>query len=381
MSDKAVAELATRLDADEQKKAGTAATKEAKVKAKAEAKAKSEEGKGQLEPPPPSGDLILTMQQMMLKLDALARRADELEFSVRTTSVKSEFSAPLSPSPLPVFVPPTALANTSSSRPGEAGGKATSRHEQFLATALGDNRGMLMIAKEEAARLASLHDPLVSTSPPLTTTIDSSSRLTPPVDRRTLPSEHPLLHLPSRLIHQPISEQPSTAVDLLTSFLQERAKSSLDRKRIKSFTDWMEGMREALQAAIVKGNLSAVIQLNLYIELIVQFNTDYGWAAAEFYWYVLQKEVKAGFHSMATGSPWNARCFAAMTAQYPPLAGRHRSSTASSPPSSTSSSSRKPGRRDLECSYHGKHSSHTTAECKFLAGQKPGDPNPPAKRQ
>lgn len=194
------------------------------------------------------------------------------------------------------------------------------------------------------------------------------------------PAQHPMLFLPPRMLHPLPTENPSSAESLLNAFLQERRTGDLIHKKIKSFEDWMKGMDDGMKRALAAGNMGAVLQSVKYITLMSNFNTTYGWAAADCYWYELQKEVDAGYHSLLVGSPWNARAFTTMTSNYQSLSGRPTQSTLPPSSSSSSSSSASPSSQphsrsqDLECSHHGENSSHTTADCKFLASHKAGGP-------
>jgi hypothetical protein len=256
----------------------------------------------------------------------------------------------------PLFVPPSTNSGPSSSS-SSSGSQSTHRYQQLLTATSTDNQGMLMMAKSETDRLQQLHDPMVLSRLP----------------QQHTPSQHPLLFLPPRMLHPPPSDTPSSAESLLTAFLHERRSGDLIHKKIKSFSEWMRGMEDGMKRARAANNWDAMQQSAKYITLISEYNATYGWAAADCYWYELQKEVEAGYHSMMTGSPWNARAHATMIAKYQPL-GRPKqdtsSSTSSSSPSSSSSSSRENRTRNLECSHHGKNSSHSTADCKFLAKQK-----------
>ena len=223
----------------------------------------------------------------------------------------------------------------------------------------GANQGILSIAKSETQQLQHLNNPTVTSLPP---------------QNRLAPSQHPLLFLPPRLLHPSPVDNPSSAESLLNAFLLERRSGDLVHKKIKTFDDWMRGMEDGMKQAIAAGNLDAVQQSIKYITLMSDFNSTYGWTAADCYWYELQKEVHAGYHSLLSGSPWNARSFSTMTSKYQPLSGRPKQSASTSSTSSSSSSpssssaTRRP--RNLECEHHGKDSSHTTADCMFLASQK-----------
>ena len=330
------------------------------------------------EPPLPSVGLqlralVLDMQQSLeaanRRSEEATRRADEaldlMRQLIQQQQVKGETKA-MKQEPPPPFIPPSSSSSSS-------GMSSTLRHQQLQAVMQGDNQGILSIAKAETQQLQHLHNPTVNSSPS-----------SPPLHRLP-PSQHPLLFLPQRLLHPSPLDNPSSAESLLNAFLLERRSGDLVHKKIKSFDDWMRGMEDGIKQAISAGNMDSVQQSIKYITLMSDFNSTYGWAAADAYWYELQKEVHAGYHSLLMGSPWNARAFMTMTSKYQPLSGRPQhgtsststsssSSSSTSSPSSSSSSSSTRRVQNLECSHHGKHSSHTTADCKFLANQKSGTP-------
>ena len=135
-------------------------------------------------------------------------------------------------------------------------------------------------------------------------------------------------------------------------------------------------MNEAVTASLARGDGGAVTESLAYIQLMTVLATDYTWAGAELYWLELQKDVKAGYHSMTAGSPWNARAFTFMQQRYPlTQAGRLRTAlTSASSGTSPSSDSEKRKERsgNFVCSDHGSGAGHDSAHCRFLASQKAG---------
>ena len=67
-------------------------------------------------------------------------------------------------------------------------------------------------------------------------------------------------------------------------------------------------MHKGIVVAAKAGHQHSVNQSLAYVTHMVGLNTDYGWPAAEFYWFELQKEVERGWHVLDSGSPWNPTC-------------------------------------------------------------------------
>lgn len=62
-------------------------------------------------------------------------------------------------------------------------------------------------------------------------------------------------------------------------------------------------MVKAQKEAIVAGKLDIALQISKHIELMVDINIRYGWAACEKYWFDLQTEVDCGRWSMEQNEP------------------------------------------------------------------------------
>ena len=188
--------------------------------------------------------------------------------------------------------------------------------------------------------------------------------------------------LPSRLRHSSPSEGPSNTLELLQRFLSEETKGPLRQKRIKSWEEWMQGMRETTIHASSQGQPQLVSQSLHYIRLMSDLKDTYGWAAAEFYWYELQKEVA----SQVGGSQVNPRVMFDLKAKFQPLAGRQRATaptTAITPGAAPGAGQRRGGlgrgnisSRDRtpthQCEVHGPNFSHGSAECKVLLNKRQG---------
>src|ERR1700744_2793619 len=84
----------------------------------------------------------------------------------------------------------------------------------------------------------------------------------------------------------------------------------------------MHGMREAVMDAAAKGHQQLVAQVMSYISLMSDLKEKYGWTAAQYYWYELQKQVELGYHPMEQGSPFNPTVMFTLQGKYQPLAGR-----------------------------------------------------------
>jgi len=150
----------------------------------------------------------------------------------------------------------------------------------------------------------------------------------------------------------------------------------------------MQGMRETTIHASSNGQPQLVSQSLHYIRLMSDLKDTYGWAAAEFYWYELQKEVAAGFHKLEEGSPVNPRVMFDLKAKFQPLVGRPRGTTTAA---TTSGAAPGAGQRrggsgrgngsgagggirtpTHQCEIHGPNFSHGSAECKVLLSKRQG---------
>ena len=331
-------------------------------------------------------------EELQRRADEQQRRSDEqyatmlsLVSQLKQNSSSSPRSSQSVKQESPPFIPPTeskiqmtqpAPALSSS----QAGSSSLQRHQQLLATSMEENQHLLAMSKEHANQFGALHNPTVpsfpllpqqqqhSVAPQSTQYSMFASSSPPPPPSSSSSQQQPLLFLPRRLLHHSPSDNPSTAEALMTAFLHERRSGDLQKKKIKSYSDFMRGMEEAMTAASMNGNTEAVKQSVQYLTLMTQFNEQYGWAAADCYWYELQQEVARGHHSLAAGSPFNARAYAAMVAKYSPLNGRpsttKQSSTTTAPTTPAPSGTRK---KSFHCSHHGHNTTHNTADCHFLA--------------
>ena len=289
-----------------------------------------------------------------------------------------------SPPPLsghPSFIQPGAGSSSSSSS-SSAGAQAAARYDQMQLTALGENRALLAVQAGEEKRLRDLHTQSVGSDLPSHSFHshffpgNGSSGFHGTGGGGPTPAL-PLLHLPSRLRHIPASENPSTVSELLQRFLTEESKGTLKQKKIKSFDEWLRAMHEGIAVAAKAGHQRSVNQSLAYVTLMVDLNTNYGWPAAEFYWFELQKEVERGWHALDSGSPWNATCMFAMTQKFQLLKGRPTTATsgAAAPAAAPAAAGRsrdhggkqqqQPQRaRSFDCATHGPNYSHNTAECR-----------------
>jgi len=298
------------------------------------------------------------------------------------------------PHMLPLFVAATAAgvggsqpsssSSASHSSSSSAGSLSSERYAKMLETAFGDNKQMLDLGVGDGENLGKLHDPAVGGFLSSRHPQNHSSHTTNP----------PLLLLPSRLRHTPPSEGPSTAFELLQRFLSEETKGPLRQKRIKSWEEWMQGMREVTLQASTSGHSQLVGQSLHYIRLMSDLRDTYGWAAAEFYWYELQKEISVGFHKLEEGSPINPRVMFDLKAKFQPLAGGRQRGTGTAAPAATGAAATPGGsnpRRGFgnraggggsysnsgrapthQCEIHGPNFSHSSAECKVLLNKRPG---------
>lgn len=329
-------------------------------------------------PPPAPVDMsaiftaLLTGQQQMLLLLAQLVVAKKEE---------KELPPPLSG--FPSFIQPGASSAPSSSS-SSAGAQAAARYEQMQLTALGENRAMLAIHAGEEKRLRDLHTQSVGSDLPAHSftaplfPVNGGGFLGTGGGSPTPATALPLLHLPSRLRHIPASENPSTVGELLQRFLTEESKGTLKQKKIKSFDEWLRAMHEGIAVAAKAGHQRSVNQSLAYVTHMVDLNTNYGWPAAEFYWFELQKEVERGWHVLDSGSPWNATCMFAMTQKFQLLKGRPTTATSGTAAPATAPAAaagrgrdrggkqqQQPQRaRSFDCATHGPNYSHNTAECR-----------------
>ena len=119
------------------------------------------------------------------------------------------------------------------------------------------------------------------------------------------PSKHKLLDFVGDDMRHRRPVDPSVnGLELLWTFFAQQAKGALYQKKIKSMTEWMTSMIKAQKEAVVAGKIVIALQISKYIELMVQINNSYGWAACEKYWFDLQTEVDRERHSMEDDDPW-----------------------------------------------------------------------------
>ena len=360
MSEKAIIRVARQIEASSKKRDATPA-KRSGDESKAERQTAEQASSDDDDDDSPS-EMSLIIARLM---DGQQKMADEMAaLRLLLTSIKQEpqqqpqpqqqqdgsaaqptfipqpkgAAAPTTPSLLPLLAnmgaprgvqpPPinTSLSSSSSSEPSvprlsgahagaHAGAQAPSRYEEMLLSALGENRNMLEIHNKEQAALALLHKPAVGNHPSLNYLPHTSTST-------------PKLELPSRLRHIKPSEGPTSTADLLTRFLVEESKGTLRQKKIKDWDEWMRGMQETLVDAASKGHSQLVGQVMSYVRYMTELKESYGWAAAQFYWYELQKEIEDGYHSLEHGSPVNVAVMLRLQEKYQRLAGRPAASSA-----------------------------------------------------
>ena len=296
------------------------------------------------------------------------------------------------PSSLSSFNP---LSSSSSVVAGKA---APGRLAQMEGTVLKENSGLLRMAREQAESIRKLHD---NTVPPDPSFPSSSFSLGEPANARhssgsgsgsgengggggggtrtdnQQPSKIRLLDfVGDDMRHHRRSDGPQTGLLLLSNFFEQQARGGLHQKKIKSMSEWMNGMVKAQQEALTAGNVQVALQTVKYIELMVDINTKYGWAACEQYWFDLQKEADRDRHSFERDDPWNARCWAAMIEKHPLLAGRPGSKATASTsttgtPAATPKKKKEGTSSKFYCSHHGSNPTHASADCYYLS-RKPG---------
>jgi len=292
----------------------------------------------------------------------------------------ANMGAPRGVQPPPINTSLSSSSSSESSAPrlsgAHAGAQAPSRYEEMLLSALGENRNMLEIHNKEQAALALLHKPAVGNHPSLNYFPHTSTST-------------PKLELPSRLRHIKPSEGPTSTADLLTRFLVEESKGTLRQKKIKDWEEWMRGMQETLVDAASKGHSQLVGQVMSYVRYMTELKESYGWAAAQFYWYELQKEIEDGYHSLEHGSPVNVAVMLRLQEKYQRLAGRPAASSAAAAipakapattkkadnnrrSNSSGNSNKSRGSRTFECEIHGTNGTHSSTECRVLLNRRTG---------
>ena len=258
-----------------------------------------------------------------------------------------------------------------------AGALAPDRAAHMMNTVFGENKNILELSSKDGAALNQLHDPRVSLHLPPYSHHPSQQQQPLPVPTR--------MHLSTRLRHIPPSEGPSTHTELLTNFLAEASKGTLRQRKIKDWEEWMTGMRESALYHSIHGPPHMVSQVWHYTAFMTDLKEKYGWPAAEFYWYELQKQVENQFHSLEHGPPFNPSVMFLLqesTSRY--QGGQDSAATATAAASSGSSAAtaattkkheqkriggggpRGSTTRLFQCEYHGTNSTHSSAQCKVL---------------